>query len=270
VSFGAILTHVVPDAGCAPRLRMTASIASALGADVIGLGARAAAPISNLGRGGQFTDIVDEAHESLIAAQQVFATAFKDEAFAREWRSEVGFPATVLADQARAADLVVAYPTRGDIDARVYATESALLMECGLPVLLLPRQESAFRAERALIAWKNTREARRAISVTLPLLEVAGRVLVASVCAAEEVGRVEQELADVSLRLGRHGVVAATLAEVAPHGATGLELLSIAETDRSDLIIAGGYGHSRLREWVLGGVTRDLMADGSRFVLLSR
>ena len=176
----------------------------------------------------------------------------------------------VIAKHARAADLVVGYPARRGVDRALYATPDGLLMEAGLPILLIPAAEVEFRAETVLLAWKNTQEARRAISVAMPLLQKAERVLVAAVCRDREVATIEQELADVAARLARHGVKVATLVEVEAPGAAGRRLLHIAEADKSDLIVAGGYGHSRLREWALGGVTRDLIADGRRFVLLSR
>ncbi len=88
----------------------------------------------------------------------------------------------MISKHARAADLVIAYPTRGQVDRTLYATPDALVMETGLPVLLLPRKERAFRADRILVAWKNTRESRRALSTTLPLLKQSGRVLIAAIC----------------------------------------------------------------------------------------
>jgi nucleotide-binding universal stress UspA family protein len=268
--FKALLTHVADDRSCASRLRMTAGVARVLGAEIIGLGARAPWPYAtNGGRGDAFEAILEDARRSLETARRQFQDQLGDPAIAKSWRSEVGYPDDVMASHARAADLILSYPTRGEVDRTLYATPDTLVMETGLPVLLMPSKEAQFRADTILLAWKNTRESRRAISVTLPLLAGAKRVLVAAVCGAAEIGPVEQELADVVQRLARHGVNATSLAEAGAPGAAGGKLLRIAETDKSDLIVAGAYGHSRLREWVLGGVTRDLLADGRRFVLLS-
>ncbi len=272
MSFKSILAHVVEDRGCSSRLRMTASVARVLGAEVIGLGAQAPWPYATGDdRGGEaYQKILDATRRSMDAAGQLFRERLNDPAIASSWRTEVGYPDEVVPRHARAADLILAYPTRGDVDRSVYTPPDTLVMEAGLPVLLLPEREADFRAERILLGWKNTREARRAISVTLPLLKMAQRVLVAAICDERETETVEQELADVTGRLARHGVNVTTLVEIGAHGPAGANLLRMAQTDKSDLIVTGGYGHSRLREWVLGGVTRDLIADGQRYVLLSR
>jgi len=73
----------------------------------------------------------------------------------------------------------------------------------------------------------------------------------------------------VTTRLARHQVNATTLADVDRPGAAGECLRRIAQADKSDLIVAGAYGHSRLRERILGGVTRDLIGDAGRYVFLS-
>jgi nucleotide-binding universal stress UspA family protein len=272
MSFKSVLIHVVDDRGCSSRLRMTASVARVLGAEVIGLGAQAPWPYStgDVRGGDAYAKILEDTQRSMDAAGQLFRERLKDPAIASSWRTEVGYPEDVIPRQARVADLIVAYPTRGDVDRSVYAPPDTLLMEAGLPVLLLPEREADFRAERVLFGWKNTREARRAISVTLPLLKMSQRVLVAAICSERETEAVERELADVVQRLTRHGVSVTTLVEIGASGPAGANLLRMAQTDRSDLIVTGGYGHSRLREWVLGGVTRDLIADGERYVLLSR
>lgn len=74
----------------------------------------------------------------------------------------------------------------------------------------------------------------------MPLLTKAGRVLVAAICREDDLACIEAELSDVAQRLGRHGVLAATLAEVDAGGAAGTRLTRIAETDKSDVIVADG------------------------------
>lgn len=270
MSYPTLLTHVVADPGCQSRLAMTASVARVLGAEVVGLGAQAPWPYpTDDGRGAAFEQIAQATRAEVDAAAALFREAFGQASPASAWRSELGYPDQVVPAHARCADLVVAYPIVGYVDASVYARPDLLVMECGLPMLLMPRQERPFAADRILLAWKNTRETRRAISVALPLLKQSGRVMIAAVCGEDEIASVEAELSDVAARLARHGIMAATLAEVESPGAAGRKLLRIADSDNSDLIVAGAYGHSRLREWVLGGVTRDLLADGGRYVWLS-
>jgi len=260
MSFRSLLTHVVNDRGCNARLRMTASVARALGAAVIGLGA--------LATFGDSPIELECAQADFEAARRRFREQLGDLATVPAWREAVAPPSDAILMHARAADIIVSYRTSWRSDPSRYAASGALVMESGLPVLLLPHREAEFRPETILLAWKNTRETRQAISNALPLLQSARRVLVVAVCGAREIETIEQELADVESRLVRQSVKATTLAEVGAPGSAGRKLLRIAETDRSDLIVAGGYGHSRLREWALGGVTRDLIADGRRYVLL--
>ncbi len=268
MSYKSLITHVVPDRGCQSRLRMAASVGRKLDAEVIGLGACAPWPSADVAAEG-FESILRQAQDDLTSAQQAFVAHFADPSVRSAWRAEVGYPDRLAPQHARVADLVLAYPTQGDVDRLTYTTADVLVMETGLPVLMMPRKEADYCGETVLVCWKNTREARRAVSASLPLLTAARRVLVAAVCGREQLEATEAELADVAQRLARHGVTAGTLAEVDAPGKAGQRLLSIAATDRSDLIVSGAYGHSRLREWVLGGVTRDLVEAGEPYVLLS-
>jgi nucleotide-binding universal stress UspA family protein len=118
------------------------------------------------------------------------------------------------------------------------------------------------------VAWKNTREARRALADALPFLMRASQVTVAVISGeSEEVEHIG--LQEVSERLGRHGVKVKTL--VAPKGCGTVTdaIERVAGEVSADLIVVGAYGHSRLQEWVLGGVTEDLLAASSRCVLFS-
>lgn len=271
MAYKTMLTHVIADRGCQARLRMAASVASVWGGEVIGLGAQAPWPFEDAasGRGPEFERLVRFALEGVSMSERAFRQGAPAFASPPAWRSDVAQPNAALCKNASGADLILAYRTTGAADPAVYASPDALVMEAGLPVLLLPGREVPFKGEAALLAWKNTRESRRAISVALPALREAKRVVIASVCQAREIDVVERELRDVSERLSRHGVKATTLVEVGAPGSAGRRLAGIGHAEDCDFIVAGGYGHSRLREWVLGGVTRDLIAETRSYVLLS-
>ena len=265
-----LVTHVTMDRGCAARLRMTIGVARALSVQAIGVGAQAPWPFDSAVEGGgpDYQQIVRSTRADLAAAESMFQDTCAKAGLAARWRSEVAYPNDAMARQARLADLILAY-RRISGDASTYVMPDNLLMEAGTPVLFMPTREREFKAETVLFAWKNTREARRALALSLPLLAKTKRVLVAAVCKDRDLETVERELGDIAQRLQGHGINAATLAEVDSPGAAGRKLLRIAQTDQSDLIVAGGFGHSRMREWVLGGVTHDLIADGRQYVLLS-
>lgn len=116
-----------------------------------------------------------------------------------------------------------------------------------------------------MVAWKDTREARRAVLDALPILRMASRVdVVAVTCADHPSGA-----ADVAAYLSTHGIHA-TSAEHRSEGTSDAEtLLELASGYSADLIVMGAYGHSRMREMVLGGVTRDVLRHSPICSLLS-
>lgn len=123
--------------------------------------------------------------------------------------------------------------------------------EC--PVLFVPPHLDNLFAKRIVVGWKDSREARRAVWDGLPFLKRAEEVFVVSV----DVDRGSAD--DVARYLGCYGVEACALARPRPTIAVADEIVRIAEQEGADLIVCGAYGHSRTREWIFGGVTRDLL-----------
>jgi nucleotide-binding universal stress UspA family protein len=120
------------------------------------------------------------------------------------------------------------------------------------------------------VAWKETRESRRALGDALPLMAAADEVVVVELCAPDEaIGDAEFHVNEVALGLKRHGVNARGKAITAPDAEVAARLNAEAKAIGADLIVAGCYGHSRMNEWFFGGVTRDLLSNPQRFLLLS-
>jgi nucleotide-binding universal stress UspA family protein len=145
------------------------------------------------------------------------------------------------------------------------------LFSSGRPVLVVPfagRFESLGR--RVLIGWNASREAARAVNDALPLIAQAE---IATVLAANPRrglgGHGEEPGADIARHLARHGLKVEVQHVVAPEIAAGDILLNAAAESVADLLVVGAYGHSRLREMVLGGVTRTLLRQMTLPVLLS-
>ncbi len=176
-----------------------------------------------------------------------------------EWRSSPHFPNEVIAAQARAADLVIIGrdPLRDD----TFHTydPGAIILACGRPVLVLPSGVNRVHASRVLIAWKDTREARRAVSDALPLLKQAESVIVAAVGPSEIELEMREQVEDVGNYLQRHGVTIGAKVAMPTREADAPVLLRLADERKADLIVAGAYGRSRLSEWIFGGVTRSLL-----------
>ena len=200
-----------------------------------------------------------------------FQAAFRDRNNAVEWRSKIIFGplANYLASEARCADLVLTGATFHKTpkkSQRVGAGE--LVLRCGRPVLVVPPTANGLKLDRVLVCWKDTREARRAIVDALPLLKQAGSVDVIEIVREDDVSASGSRLDDLVAWLKGHRV-AATPAAIMADGDDKAHLAAIIEQRDDDLVVAGAYGHSRLREWVFGGVTRDLLAEGERCSLLS-
>nr|WP_244511574.1 universal stress protein [Luteibacter sp. UNCMF331Sha3.1] len=143
---------------------------------------------------------------------------------------------------------------------------ASLLFETGLPVLVIPHgAEPVVPPRRAVVAWADTRECVRAIHDALPLLKGCEWVSVASVNDSHA-----SEPAEVVALLKHHGVKAEpSLLKLSGDESTASRILEHAATSHAHIIVAGGYGHSRLREWAIGGVTRELLMHARIPVLFS-
>jgi nucleotide-binding universal stress UspA family protein len=131
---------------------------------------------------------------------------------------------------------------------------------------VVPPGVTSLAAKRIAVAWKDTREARRAIQDALPFVQKAETVAVVEFC---ESGEAPRRLEDVLQYLGRHGVSPA-YERVRPIDVTVTNaLLHFVQDEGIDLVVGGGYGHTRLGEWIFGGVTRDLLTNGPVCCLLS-
>jgi nucleotide-binding universal stress UspA family protein len=173
------------------------------------------------------------------------------------WRSYVANPTEMLIDQARRCDIIVA--ASDDISSLGETVDPGhLILASGRPVIMAREGGQTAQLDRIMVAWKDTREARRAISDALPFLNQAKQVNVLTHSEGDAATET-RSLAEVVEWLGRHGVAAESrLVDQGVEFLDALGLLTLTETP--DLIVAGGYGHSRFREWLFGGVTNDLLA----------
>lgn len=185
-----------------------------------------------------------------------------------EWRQASGEPARVAALMGRYSDLLVAGQERSDDHDPAMPNVDELVLSCGRPVLVVPYAHKVQTvAEAPLIAWNGSREAARAVADALPLLRAAKKVTVLAVNPDADLG--DEPGADIALHLARHGVDAEASRTVARDLDPADALLNHAADRGSDLIVMGAYGHARLRELVLGGVTRSILGEMTVPVLMS-
>jgi nucleotide-binding universal stress UspA family protein len=268
-----ILVHVEPGAEAQPRLHTAVGLARKLDATLIGVGAEMIQmlPLADpygLTDSGWAVELRKLVADNLGRAEATFRA--KAAGLRTEWLALEGLPASVIAQVSRSADLIIAggAPLKF-VDAYRVAQTAELALKSGRPVLVAPPQGGKFRGEAVVVAWKDTREARRAVADALPFLRMAEDVVVQEVCNDDGFGAAEVHTFSVVENLKRHGVPARAKATIAPSERTATELNITAQAIGADLIVAGGYGHSRLGEWVFGGVTHSLLNEPERFVLLS-
>ena len=253
-------------------LTMAADLAKRLGAGVVGIAL--CQPMRILYSDGYVPgDIFEQDRQQIAdemdAAQAEFRGVFGPGAAWRETVTGLSLAAQ-LAKETRCADLVVTGVDRTEsvFDTSRHVDIGDLVMQAGRPCLIVPAGVETLALNHVVVAWKDSAEARRAVSDALPLLSLAGRVTVVEITAEAELDDGRVRVQDVVGWLGRHGIEA-TAVVTASAGEDAVRLDAIAGELGADLLVAGAYGHSRVREWVLGGVTRDLLLRARRASLVS-
>jgi nucleotide-binding universal stress UspA family protein len=177
-------------------------------------------------------------------------------------------PAELFGRMVRRFDLsVVRQAEPGNTNPAPLIIEAALF-ETGRPTLVVPYiQKGGIKLERVMVCWDGSRSAARAAGDAMPFLERAKTVELAMVTTHGKSD--ETPGADIAQHLARHGITVEVKQIVAPDAKTADVLLSRAADTSADLLVLGGYGHSRLREFVLGGVTRTILGTMTVPTLMS-
>jgi nucleotide-binding universal stress UspA family protein len=272
MSYSTIMVPVDPDQPDEARFRLAAGLAERFEAKVIGVAAGDIQPMY-FAEGATAEEFLEKdrvALERKIAdAEKVFRKAMEGHTKSVEWRGALALPADHAAREARAADLIVAAAHRGRIDPLRQVDAGELVLRAGRPVLAVPPNTAQLSLKTVIVAWKDTREARRAVNDALPLLHKADAVVVVEI-VEQQVDRAaaKARVEDVAAWLVQRGIATASIATKELIGVPE-QLEIIAQDEGADVIVAGAYGHTRFAEWVLGGVTRDLLKRSKRCALLS-
>ena len=261
-----ILVNVDLDPAKSAALRYAIDLAELFDAELIGV----AADFPNLALAGMdggtvAADVYALEREQIEAQLQAAETIFRKMVPATvrsQWRAYVAEPMQTIIEAARLADLIVTGSTATaafKVPQKVNLGE--LVLASGRPVLDVGGAITAAKFDKVLIGWKDTREARRAVADALPILQRAGEVTAVTVSEGEP-GLERAGLDDLVTWLGRHGISAHSEVIANPEGF--VDVLETAALLRGvDLLVTGGYGHSRFREWLFGGMTRRLLEANS-------
>ena len=274
MTYATVMVHVDLEHPNEGHLRLAGDLAEQFGARLIGIAAANPQPQyyadSNFAA-NLVAQLRTRIKEQIASAETLFRAELRNRVKDIEWRCAFARPADFVAQEARAADLVIAGAQRGGglLDPLYQFDPGELVMQLGRPMLIVPPDAGRLKLNRILVGWKDSREARRAVTDAMPLLRKANEVNVVEIVNDDgERTAAGKRLADVVAWLGRHGVHAVPTVP-ALTGKAGETLDTFAANAKSDIIVAGAYGHTRLREWVLGGVTQDLLARSTHCVMLS-
>ena len=274
MAYPTILVHVDDSARTAERIRLASQLALRAGGHLIGAAATGISrflyhslpPEQNDATLALHLDFLREQARKALAAFSSQCTDLRTPSFeARVIDDEAGAGISLYA---RAADLVVVGQPGPDAKANLADLAVYVVTNSGRPVLMVPfTGHYATVGRRILVSWDGGREAARALQLALPLLKDADSVTLAVFEVASDEHKAADALAaDPRPWLARHGVQAPLAVHAVDHQRRlnrrheiGERLLSLATDESADLLVMGGYGHSRFRESLLGGVTRTVM-----------
>jgi nucleotide-binding universal stress UspA family protein len=279
MSFKTIVAHCDGRASAGRRLEVAATLAERFTSFLVGVHAKPPfeSPVF-MENGFDMAPLFEIYDEGLAtettAARAAWDQALKGRHLPNEWRSLDGFADDVLSLSARYADLVIVgqtEPASGDGSRTPASVPERVALASGRPVLTVPYIGlDKPIGGTVMLCWNASRESARAASDAMPFLQTAKKVIVLLVEPhASDTGHGEEPGADVATWLARRGVKVVVQREVAADTDVGNVILSHAADQDVDLIVMGIYGHSRMREMVLGGVSRTLLQTMTVPVLMS-
>jgi len=261
MTFSTLMVHLELEHANDARLQIAGDLAEKFDSKLIGIAAADPQPpyADGIAAQGLMDRERTDLKQRMAETEARFRAAVEHRARDIEWRCATTSPTDYVAQEARAADLVITGSNRDGIllDRLRRLDPSDLVMKAGRPIFLVPPEAEYLKLQNVLVAWKDTREARRAVADALPLLRKAKEVNVLEVVEGDASRSDAQErVKDVAAWLGRHDILAFPKVLHATDEANQIDRIW---QSGADVVIAGAYGHTRFREWVFGGVTRNLI-----------
>lgn len=251
------LLHVADDPGQEARLEAASAVVQTFGAHLTVVQAMPyGAFVMTDPFGGVHPSIalLSEVESQQEAARAVIEARLLEKNIAFEWVRESGPPAAVLLDHSRLTDLIIlSHGSGGD---QTLDLVGDLSVHARAPILSVPYSSGRLRfTGTAVIAWNGSFEAAQALRLSLPLLRRASRIEIITVAG----GRPGFSIAEAKAYLSHHGLVSDTVEWQRGSEPVSERLLRAFDDGRADYAVIGAYGHSRLRERILGGVTREML-----------
>lgn len=278
MTYQTILVHLTDERRLSRVLGPAITLARRSGAHLAGLTVLPPVIVEPAFVPGGVVTIIDshrKAYEKERARmRERFEAAVRDAGIRAEWQPIDCDETNVWQEVAKrggSADLIIASePDPSWTYSHMMEAPAEVILHSGRPVLLIPLAgHHADLGRRVIVAWNGKREAARAAHDALPLLRDADKVTVLWINPEDDMAAGDVPGADLCTTLARHGVKCDAASVDEPGRDTGEILLSRARETGADLIVMGCYGHSRLKEFILGGATRRVLKDMTVPVLMS-
>ena len=274
-----ILVHLDGSSQAMVRLDVAAELARRHNAHLAGLFIIDLMAPAMLAGDGNGTYMVAELLETMrqealaqaATVQARFQERLRRDGIAGEWRLVEGFAPGQVALQARYADLLVAGQADPEVSDAGEAIVEQAIFSSGRPVLVVPNAgRFGVVGRRVVVGWNASPQAARALHDALPLIEPTARVKVIAVNPQVDDGsHGEQPGADIARHLARHDLKVEVERISSDEVTDGECLLNAVADEAADLLVLGAFGHSRFREFILGGVTRTMLQEMTVPVLLA-
>ena len=269
--FTTMMVHVDVERDCEQRVQLALALADRFQAALIGVAGLTLRPAFAAGGVVIYHEPTERERHTVSARLDDMGGRFRAKGQHLkqvEWRTALELPYELVSREARAADLIIvgARHTGGNIED--LADPGVILLRAGLPVLVVPDTVAPLQLRRVVVAWKDTRECRRAVRDALPFLQRAKEVLLVGIGEGEAESNAKKTLSDAAGYLLRHRAAVHDVWRQA-RGPVAAELLRLVRDEGANLIVAGGYGHSRLGEWIFGGITHELLVSSPVCCMLS-
>lgn len=259
MSYRSILVNIAVDGPVEPVVTAAAGLARRFEARLIGLcAADIETPVVFPDGGVMVAEVWRQAQEDIEKRFGETRLAFERLTTDAELRLIMRNPSQALTEASRTADLIVTAAPKGAASGDAYRTAdpASVVLHAGRPLLVIGDGAEQVAPENVVVLWKDGREARRAVADAIPFLAAARQVTVVTVArTVDEEIRAGAE--DVIAFLAAHKIAAE--AELIERSDENPALLDFIAARGPDLVVSGAYGHSRLREWAFGGMTRSLL-----------
>jgi len=277
MAYKTILVHVDDSPQWPGRFEVAAKLAADFGAHLVGLCLQRRPELPGYIRSAEIAEMLAQrardADARVQQSRQMLLDRLSAQGISGECRIVEGEAEELASVHGRYADLLIISqvdPNAPNASAAMDAVQS-VIFAAGRPLLLVPYAgKIKTLGKNVFVGWNASREATRAVTDALPLLQRADKVTVMVVRPGSD-PRVHGEVpgADIAAYLARHGVKVDVMAEEGEGIDVGELMLSRVADLSSDLVVMGAYSHSRLREWILGGATRTMLESMTVPVLMS-